>query len=243
MTSALKTAVLNDGRRIPILGFGTGTAQAHTDCTPVVFSALSAGLRHLDSAWHYKNGMYTSAALRESGLKREDVWITSKGGDYDGKSEDFDAWWYIKEILRDLGMEYVDLFLIHADILVGSVTKAWKQMEEIKKAGLAKSIGVSNFTTENLQAVLDMCEIPPAVNQIEFHPYSLPIYAPTLLPLCRKHSILIEAYAPLMSLWRHPNGPVDEVVKTVVSERGGKENEGQVLLMWSQQVTGGVVLT
>jgi diketogulonate reductase-like aldo/keto reductase len=81
------------------------------------------------------------------------------------------------------------------------------------------------------------------VNQIEFHPYSLPTYLPTLLPLCKKHNVLIECYAPLMSIVRHPGGPVDDAVAEVVKSRGLGETDGQVLLMWAQQVTGGVVIT
>lgn len=86
-------------------------------------------------------------------------------------------------------------------------------------------------------------QTPPAICQIEFHPYSLPAYMPTLLPLLAKHHIAIGAYAPLMSLARHPDGPVDEVVRSIAQERGLGETEAQVLLQWAQQVSGGQVIT
>ncbi|ORY34977.1 NADP-dependent oxidoreductase domain-containing protein [Naematelia encephala] len=238
-----RTVRLNDGNEIPVIAFGTGTSQAWTDTSPVVSSALSNGLIHIDSAYHYKNAKFTGDAIRNSGLHRDEFYVTTKGAAFEAEPDDFDARFYLTENLKDLGLEYVDLFLIHADILVGDVQKAWKQMEELKKEGLTRSIGVSNFSTKSLQAILDICEIPPALNQIEFHPYSLPTYLPTLLPLQAKHKIVTAAYAPLMSIVRHPNGPVDQVVLAIASARGRGETPGQVLLLWAQQITGGVVVT
>lgn len=127
----LRKVKLNNGQYIPVLGFGTGTSQAWTDTTPVVSTALSLGLNHMDCAHHYKNQHFTGAAIKSSGLKREDVWVTTKAGSFQGKAEDFDAWWYIKENLRDvshqssywaklpdsqLGLEYVDLFLVSSEV-------------------------------------------------------------------------------------------------------------------------------
>jgi diketogulonate reductase-like aldo/keto reductase len=88
-----------------------------------------------------------------------------------------------------------------------------------------------------------LSQIKPAVNQIEFHPYALPTYLPTLLPLCKEHDILIQSYAPLMSVVRHPGGPVDSTVDKVRTERGLGETAGQILLQWAQQITGGVAVT
>ena len=88
-----------------------------------------------------------------------------------------------------------------------------------------------------------MGQVKPAINQIEFHPYSLPTYTPTLLPLCKAHGIAIAGYGPLVPIVRHPGGPVDAVVDRVVAERGGKETVAQILALWAQQVSGGVVVT
>ncbi|WVQ79458.1 hypothetical protein IAT38_001557 [Cryptococcus sp. DSM 104549] len=245
----VRTVTLNDGNIIPVIAFGTGTAQAWTDSAPVVLSALSAQYTHFDCAWHYKNQVHTGRALKESGVlgekreKRGELFVSTKGGSFDGDPEEFDAGLFLRRGLKDLGLDYADLYIIHADILVGSVTKAWKQMEQLKKDGLARSIGVSNFSTKSLEEVLSICEIPPAVNQIEFHPYSLAHYLTTLIPLCRKHNITITAYGPLMSLVRHTGGPVDAVVRRVAEERALGETDGQVLLRWGQELTGGVVIT
>ena len=142
---------------------------------------------------------------------------------------------------------------IHADVLVPSITAAWRDMEQLQRDGLARSIGVANFSTAALQAIVDQCEvgstlsqvsrqIVPAVNQIEFHPYSLPTYG-TLLPFCRKHGIVIGAYSTLYPLTRLSNGPVDIVVARTAFERDLGETPAQILLMWAQQSSGGYVVT
>ncbi|OCF77753.1 hypothetical protein I204_01753 [Kwoniella mangroviensis CBS 8886] len=262
--SNIRTITLNDGVEIPVLAFGTGcnlfsyivlsktsnqcvegrsTAQAWTDTSPIVTLALQKGYRHFDCAWHYKNGVYTGKALKESGIPREKIFITCKIGSFDDDPSEFDTRKFVDAVLKDLQVEYIDLLVLHADILVGSITQAWKAMEEIKKEGLARSIGLSNFSTKSLEEILSICEIKPSINQIEFHPYSLSTYLPTLLPLCDKYDIKIAAYGSLMSLVRHRGGPVDEVVEHICHERGMKETGGQVLLRWAQQITEGIVIT
>ncbi|WVW86643.1 hypothetical protein I302_108696 [Kwoniella bestiolae CBS 10118] len=177
--SKVKTITLNDGVKIPILAFGTGTAQAWTDTSSVVGMALQKGYRHFDCAWHYKNAVYTGKALRDSGIPREDIFVTCKIGSFEDDPREFDARKFMDVMLKDFGVGHVDLLLLHADILVGSVTHAWRQMESIKKGGLTRSIGVSNFSARSLEEILRMCEIKPSINQIEFHPYALPTYLPT----------------------------------------------------------------
>ncbi len=135
-------------------------------------------------------------------------------------------------------------------------------MEDLQREGLTRSIGVSNFSSKNLQAVLDSCtvslsiqpesslldltffpQIKPAVHQIEFHPYAVPTYLPKLLPLCREHRITIACYGPLVSIIRKRGGPLDEVAQTIAKERGHSETEGQILLAWAQQFSQGIVVT
>nr|XP_018260513.1 uncharacterized protein I303_07435 [Kwoniella dejecticola CBS 10117]OBR82671.1 hypothetical protein I303_07435 [Kwoniella dejecticola CBS 10117] len=227
------TIKLNDGVDVPVLAFGTGTAQAWTNTTAIVKLALEKGYRHFDCAWHYKNCVYTGRAIKQSGVPREEIFITCKIGSFEDDPADFDVRTYLYCILKDL----------HADILVGDLTKAWRGMEQAKKVGLARSIGVSNCSTKSLEQILTVCEIKPSVNQIEFHPYSLPTYKPTLIPLCLGNDIKIAAYASLMSLVRHQGGPVDGVVQRISQERGNGETEGQILLRWSVQTSGGIVIT
>ncbi|KAK6908957.1 hypothetical protein I203_102964 [Kwoniella mangroviensis CBS 8507] len=164
--SNIRTITLNDGVEIPVLAFGTGTAQAWTDTSPIVTLALQKGYRHFDCAWHYKNGVYTGKALKESGIPREKIFITCKIGSFDDDPSEFDTRKFVDAVLKDLQVEYIDLLVLHADILVGSITQAWKAMEEIKKEGLARSIGLSNFSTKSLEEILSICEIKPSINQI-----------------------------------------------------------------------------
>ncbi|ORX37985.1 NADP-dependent oxidoreductase domain-containing protein [Kockovaella imperatae] len=241
----LQRVTLNDGSEVPVLAFGTGTAQAFGDTSNVVQRALDKDLVHLDCAWWYKNQSFTAQGIKASGKKREEIYLSSKGGDFHGDPENFDARGFLEVCLRDLDVPHVDMFLLHADILVPEdVMKPWKQMEQIKREGLAKSIGVSNFSSKSLQIILNHCEIKPAVNQAEFHPYSRPHYMPSLLPLCEANDIKIESFGPLVPLIRHTGGPVDEAVQSVLRERDVKgETEGQILLMWNRQVTNGIVIT
>ncbi|WRT69443.1 uncharacterized protein IL334_006429 [Kwoniella shivajii] len=241
--SVVKSVKLNDGIEVPVIAFGIGTALAKIDTFSYVESALKHGYRHFDCAWHYRNGEYTGKAMRESGIPREEIFISAKIGDFEGDPSEFNANQFTETLLKDLGVDYVDLLMLHADILVGSVTEAWKQMETLKERGLARSIGVSNFSTESLEKILKICKITPSVNQIEFHPYSLPTYLPTLIPLCKEHGIKIAAYGSLMSITRHQGGPVDQVVKLISEERGFGQSEGQILLKWAQQINGGIVIT
>ncbi|WVQ79459.1 hypothetical protein IAT38_001558 [Cryptococcus sp. DSM 104549] len=247
MVHPTRTIKLNDGNDIPVLAFGTGTGTARNETVTAILSAFSTGYTFIDSAWSYKNQADTGRALKESGLldplRRGDVFVSTKGGDYDGEPEKFDAKAFLEQGLRELGVDYVDLFLIHADFLVGSIPGAWKQMEQLKKDGLTRSIGVSNFSTKSLEELLASCEIPPAVNQIELHPYAIAHYLPTLLPLCAKHSIAITAYGSLKPITSHTGGPVNPVVTRVAAERALGETDGQILLRWAQEVTGGTVVT
>nr|ODN95492.1 hypothetical protein L204_04032 [Cryptococcus depauperatus CBS 7855] len=241
-TYLVQTVTLNDGNEIPVIAFGTGTKLAWTDTSKAVNAALKAGYRHIDCAWHYKNQHHTGRALKESGIEREGLFLSTKGGNYDGDPKDFDAREFLASC-SSLGRGQSDRVKIHADFLIGSARDAWRQMEQIKKDGLARSIGVSNFSTESLKEVLAVCKIPPAIIQLELHPYSIAHYLPTLVPLCEKHNIKLSAYGPLMSLVRHKGGLVDEVVRRVVKERALSETEGQVLLRWNQETTRGIVVT
>ncbi|KAK1923789.1 NADP-dependent oxidoreductase domain-containing protein [Papiliotrema laurentii] len=259
----LRSVKLNDGNEIPMMAFGTGTTHAFDDCSAVVSRALESGYTHLDCAWWYKNQSSVASGIRAVGRSRGDVCITSKAGDYHGEPELFDAEVFLEATLRDLCTDYVDTYLVgsvslssskldglstesdsyHADILVQQdVTKGWRQMEAIKKSGRARSIGVSNFSSQSLRTILASCEIPPAIHQVEFHPYSLFHYEASLLPLCREHHITIGAFAPLMSLSRRKGGPVDSAVEKVRQERGFAESESQILLLWAQQASGGIVV-
>ncbi|KAI9064721.1 Aldo/keto reductase [Trametes sanguinea] len=171
---------LNDGTSIPSIAFGTWTLGGGAQATDYVEQAISVGFSHVDTAQAYQNEEEAGKAIRESGLAREDIYITTKFSGRDG----LDIETSIRNSLKFLGVDYVDLYLIHHPRLAQpDIPTAWAQMEKLKKEGLVKSIGVSNFGVSELQTLLASANIKPAANQILFHPYvharQLPI---TLMP-------------------------------------------------------------
>jgi len=132
--------------------------------------------------------------------------------------------------LKQIGTSYIDLYLVHKPISISNdFEKGWAQIEELKKDKLARSIGVSNFNVEQLQAILKTAKIVPAVNQIKFHPYN---YAENkaVLELCAKHNIVVEGYSPLTSITQVPGGPVDKPVQDAADRLG--ITPAQVILSW-----------
>jgi len=239
--SSIHTTKLNDGTLVPTLAFGTGTALYSKDATAAVRQAIEqAGYTHIDCAEAYGNESSTGKAIQESGVPREQLFLTSKCTSPEPRKA-------LEKTLKALQTAYVDLYLIHSPINTPNLVEAWKTMEELKAEGKARSIGVSNFRTKDLKAVLEVATVIPSVNQIEVHPYVFASIQP-ILELCQQHKITIEAYGPLTSLIRHRDGPVDEPVKKVAARMAkgpdvGAVTEGQVLLKWAQQRTGGIIIT
>lgn len=223
---SIPTSLLNDGNQIPVLAFGTGSKFKSKDVTAVVEQALEAGFSHIDTAAFYANEHFVGAAIRESGLSREDVWVTGK---YDGSDDDVQG--AVRTTLRKLGLAHLNLYLVHGlwTIVNDDVEKLWGHMVEVREAGLARSIGVSNFTLELLQRVVKTGKTVPAVNQIEFHPYNYASWKEAL-EFSAKHGIVTEAYGSLAPLTKYPGGPVDPVLATIARRIGG--SPGQVLFKW-----------
>ncbi|KAG8888633.1 hypothetical protein FRB98_007306 [Tulasnella sp. 332] len=229
---------LNDGRkviRIPSIAFGTGSALRGRDAVEYVVQAIYAGFSHIDTAQAYQNESSTGAALKETGIARNDVWITTKFY-YLGPSglNVRDA---LVESLNRMSLEYVDLYLIHSP--PPNIPETWGEMEMTLKEGLTKSIGVSNFNVEQLELLMMDASVVPAVNQILFNPYQLGEMLP-VLQYCKEHGIVVEAYGPLTSITKAPNGPVDAPVKKAADRL--KATPGQVLLLWVRQ-KGCVIVT
>ncbi|KAF8181192.1 Aldo/keto reductase, partial [Mycena galopus ATCC 62051] len=233
---------LNDGKKIPAIAFGTGSIYKRVDVTQYVQQALDAGFSHIDTAQYYETeGTYTlciirtpsfkpppspteyvGAVIHESGLARSDLYITTKYGFGDVQET-------IRSSLSNLRLKYVDLYLIHNPRTLPDVDGVWKEFEKIQKDGLAKSIGVSNFTLEALQSLVKKAQVWPVVNQVEFHPYN---YAQNkaLLEWSTKHGIVIEGYSSLSSITKFPGGPVDAPVAAAATRLGISPT--QVLLSW-----------
>lgn len=179
---------LNDGRLIPQLGLGVWQTRAGATCEAAVLTALEAGYRHIDTASMYGNEESVGAALRKSGIPREQIFVTTKLWNSDhGNPERA-----LETSLRKLQMDYVDLYLIHYP--VRQRIQSWQVLELLRERGKARSIGVSNFTINHLTELLRQTKTIPSVNQVEFHPY---LYQENLLEFCRRSGIVLEAYSPL----------------------------------------------
>ena len=179
---------LNDGHHIPQLGLGVWQTRAGATCEAAVVAALEAGYRHFDTASMYGNEESVGAAIRMSGIPRENVFVTTKlwNSDHGDPARALDT------SLRKLKLDYVDLYLIHYP--VRERRQSWRVLEALRAEGKARSIGVSNFTIRHLTELLAETKTVPAVNQVEFHPY---LYQRDLFEFCAGEGIVIEAYSPL----------------------------------------------
>eukprot|EP01117_Protostelium_nocturnum_P015465 TRINITY_DN6005_c1_g1_i1.p1 TRINITY_DN6005_c1_g1~~TRINITY_DN6005_c1_g1_i1.p1 ORF type:complete len:288 (-),score=108.89 TRINITY_DN6005_c1_g1_i1:68-931(-) len=239
-----KTIELKNGFKIPSLGFGCGTAWYKKEYGDIdknlvksIKTALKVGFRHIDAAEGYKTEPEIAIAIKESGLKREELFVTEKV--YKSIQDPVKS---LQDSLEKLGLKYVDLYLIHAPFFKDekdgiSIKEAWKGMEKALSLGLTKSIGVSNFYVPHLQELLSTAEVKPVVNQLENHPY---LQANEVLKFCKENGIQTEAYSPLISLVHKKEGPVDSVVEGIAKKRG--KTSAQILLNWSLK-RGNVVIT
>jgi 2,5-diketo-D-gluconate reductase A len=225
-TATIPGLTLNDGRTIPQLGFGVYQVPP-PQTSAVVSAALEAGFRHIDTAQMYRNERGVGDAVRSAGIDRRDVFITSKLSNAAHRPDEarraFDA------TLRELGMDYVDLFLIHwplPTLYGGDFVTTWLTLEAFQQEGRARSIGVSNFQVEHLERLAGASATPPAVNQIEAHPY-FPNDA--VRAYGRRRGILTEAWAPLVQ----GAGLRDPVIRRIAAGLG--RSPSQVLLRWHVQ--------
>lgn len=214
-----RVRVLADGNRLPMLGLGVWQVPDGPECENAVRWALELGYRHIDTAQAYGNEQSVGRALRASGVPREDVFITTKF--YPGRRDPAPE---AEQSLRRLGVDQVDLYLIHWP--QRGPTWAWPGMERARERGLARSIGVSNFSAGELDKVAAAGSVVPAVNQVQFSPLW---YRRALLDTCTRLGIAAEAYSPL-GTGRHLADP------TVgrVAQRTGR-TPAQVLLRWCLQ--------
>jgi diketogulonate reductase-like aldo/keto reductase len=211
---------LADGDGIPLLGLGVWQIPNGPECVNAVGWALELGYRHVDTAQAYGNEESVARALRESGLERGDVFITTKffPGARDPAAE-------LEASLGRLGVEYVDLYIVHWP--QGGPTWAWPGMEATRDRGHARSIGVSNFATSELEQLAGAVkDWPPTVNQVQFSPFE---YRRALLRDCDQRDVVLEAYSPL-GTGRHL---ADQTVREIAKEHG--RSPAQVLLRWCVQ--------
>lgn len=212
---------LGGGVGIPVLGLGVFQAASGGETRRAVRWALEAGYRHVDTARIYGNEADVGAALRESGIPREEVFVTTKLWNSDhGYDRTIRA---CTESLSRLGLAHVDLYLVHWPVQ-GLRLDTWRAMETLLGEGKCRAIGVSNYMVRHLEELLGKCKVPPAVNQIELSPFLFP---PALVELCNDRRIVIEAYSPLTKglRLRHP--------AIVAAAKKVGRTPAQVLIRWA----------
>jgi diketogulonate reductase-like aldo/keto reductase len=217
MAATTTTRILADGNEIPLLGLGVWQVDNGRQCEDAVGWALELGYRHIDTAQAYGNERSVGKGLADSGVPREDVFITTK---FDPSKADPEA--EAQRSLERLGVEYVDLYIIHWP--QSGPTWAWDGMQRAQAAGYARSIGVSNFSAKEVDELLAISDVDPVVNQVQFSPFE---FRRALWEAAEERSIALEAYSPL-GTGRHLGDPR----VAAIAERAGK-TPAQVLIRWA----------
>lgn len=216
-------AELSNKVKMPYLGLGVYLAREGEEVVNAVKCALEAGYRHIDTATLYENEKGVGKAIRESGIKREDIFVTTKVWNsdqgYDSTLRAFDL------SLENLEFDYIDLYLVHWPVK-GKYKETWRALETIYMQGRVRAIGVSNFLKHHLADLMNSAEIKPMVNQMEFHPY---LVQQDLINFCHSHNIQYEAWSPLMQ------GRITEVKLLNDLARKYKKDPAQITLRWDLQ--------
>jgi diketogulonate reductase-like aldo/keto reductase len=223
---AIPTYELNDGHSLPAIGFGTYPLKGE-DGVAAIRGAIEAGYRLLDTAVNYGNEPEVGEAIRQSGVPREELRVTSK---IPGRHHGYDdAIRSTRESLDRLGLEYLDLHLIHwPNPRVGKYAEAWRALVDLREQGLVRSIGVSNFTEAHLRTIIDRTGVTPAVNQLELHPY---FPQAQMRAVNEGLGIRTESWSPLGKR----QAPFGEPPVAAAAEAHGV-TPGQVILRWQVQL-------
>ncbi|EJT75716.1 hypothetical protein GGTG_05647 [Gaeumannomyces tritici R3-111a-1] len=247
---------LNSGHEMPLIGLGTWQSKPN-EVTKAVEHALRHGYRHIDAAACYGNEFEVGEGIRASGVPRSDIFITSKLWNTFHRPEDVED--ALNQTLNDLGTDYLDLYLIHwpvsfkrpanprelfplkengeADVIDVPDSETWAVMEQLVEKGKIRAIGVSNFTRQRIERLLETAKIKPAVNQIEAHPY---LQQPELLKWSKEQGIVVQAYSPSGNNIYDKPKPIDDPMVIEVAKQVGRQ-PAQVLIQWAAQ-RGTVVL-
>ncbi len=220
---AVRRVRLNQGPEIPMLGLGVFKTPPGPTTRNAVTWALEAGYRHIDTAAYYQNESDVGEAVRASGIPREEIFVTTKlwfsDHGYDRARQ------AARASQERLGIGPIDLYLIHWPHAESPKQRmdSWRALESLRREGVVRSIGVSNYTIRHLEEILAVSEVVPAVDQVEFHPF---VYDPDLLGFCDRHGIRLEAWAPLTR-----GVHFDDPTVRAIAEAHGR-TPAQVLLRW-----------
>ena len=211
---------LNNGIEMPVLGLGTWKMN-DAEAEASVLYALEIGYRHIDTATYYGNERGVGRAVRESGLPREEIFVTTKlwPADFSNPRKAF------QKSRERLGLEYVDLYLVHWPVSL-MPQSVWQALEKLYEEKLARAIGVSNYGIEDIDKLLSYASVPPAVNQIKFSPYD---YDEEILNYCYSKDIAVEAYSPLTQ----GNHLHDQTIKALA--RTYAKTPAQIMIRWALQ--------
>lgn len=223
MKNAVDCFKLSNGVLIPKIGFGTYKVEDGQQTIDSVKWALEAGYRHIDTASIYRNELSVGMGIRESGIKREDIFVTSKlWNDDQGYESTIKAF---KKSIYKLNMDYLDLYLIHWPQI--KTLQTWRAIEDLYNDGLIRSIGVSNFQISHLKEIMDNCRVKPMINQIELHPQ---FPQEELREFCSENDIIIESWGPLMQ------GKIFSIPLMQELAEKYKKSIAQVALRWHYQI-------
>ncbi|PEE61932.1 aldo/keto reductase [Bacillus thuringiensis] len=223
LTSLKDYTTLHNGVKMPWFGLGVFKVEDGSEVIDSVKAAIKNGYRSIDTAAIYQNEEGVGQAIRESGVSREELFITSKvwnsAQGYETTLQAFET------TLEKLGLEYLDLYLVHWPVK-GKYTESWKALEKLYKDGRVRAIGVSNFHIHHLQDVFEIAEIKPMVNQVEYHPR---LAQEELHAFCKEHNIQLEAWSPLMQGQLLDNPTLQEIATKY------NKSTAQIILRWDLQ--------
>lgn len=237
--SGMETVELQPGKQMPLLGLGTWQS-AHEDVKHAVYTAITQGYRHIDCASRYNNEKAVGEGIKQAledkslGLKREDLWVTSKLW----QTNMHEPRAAIEQTLADLQLPYLDLYLIHWPVTNNEgptvdppLEHVWHWMEQLCNDGITRAIGVSNFSTKKIQDLLTHARVPPAVNQVELH---VGFKNERQLQFCKKNGIHVSAYSPLGGQTGTGDNPIEYTEVADIAQAHGC-TKGQVMLAYVYQ--------